>query len=95
MVFSILSVGPLLHSFNCRSETRSLFSVGLFSNRVLWGAVLIGLVLQTVTIYVPALNGFFKTVALSGTEAGIVLGLSAVPLVLYEAYKLRFRFGST
>src|SRR5262249_53800776 len=29
MVFTILAVGPLMHAFNCRSERRSLFALGV------------------------------------------------------------------
>jgi Ca2+-transporting ATPase len=87
MVFCILSIGPLVHAFNCRNERRSLFSIGVFSNRALWGAVLTGVLLQMVTIYVPALRPFFKTAPLDGHDMAWVLGLSLVPFVLVELIK--------
>ena len=91
IVFAILSVSPLLHSFNCRSEKKSLFSLGVFTNRALWGAVILGLVLQAITIYVPGLRPIFKTAWLGGNDVAIVFGLSVVPFVLVELYKLRYR----
>jgi Ca2+-transporting ATPase len=92
VVFAILSVGPLIHSFNCRSEEKSLFAVGVFSNRALWGAVLVGMALQAITIYVPPLRPLFKTAPLDGHDLAVVFAVSAIPFVLVEIYKLRFRF---
>jgi Ca2+-transporting ATPase len=88
VVFVILSVGPLAHAFNCRSATRSLFSLGVFSNLALWGAVLTGVALQAVTIYVPPLRPVFKTAPLGGVELAWALGLSLVPFVVGELVKL-------
>jgi Ca2+-transporting ATPase len=93
VVFAILSVGPLIHSFNCRSEEKSLFTIGVFSNRALWGAVLVGIALQAITIYVPPLRPLFKTAPLDGHDLAVVFAVSAIPFVLIEIYKLRFRFG--
>ena len=87
-MFAILSIGPLAHSFNCRSERRSLFSIGVFTNRALWGAVLTGLVLQAITIYVPPLRPIFKTAPLDGIDVAWVMGMSLVPFVLMELVKL-------
>jgi Ca2+-transporting ATPase len=88
IVFCILSVGPLAHAFNCRSEKRSLFDIGVFSNKALWGAVLTGVVLQAVTIYVPPLRPLFKTASLSAHDLVWVLGMSILPFVLGELTKL-------
>jgi len=87
LVFAILSLGPLAHAFNCRSERRSLFELGVFSNRALWGAVLIGVALQAITIFLPPLRPVFKTAALDGRDVLWVLALSLVPFVCGEAIK--------
>jgi Ca2+-transporting ATPase len=91
VVFAILSVGPLLHAFNCRSERRSLFEIGVFSNRALWGAVVTGIILQAVTIYVPPLRPIFKTAPLVGHDLLWVFGMSLVPFVGGELVKLVLR----
>jgi Ca2+-transporting ATPase len=88
IVFAIMAIGPLMHSFNCRSEHRSLFALGVFSNRALWGAVLVGVILQLVTLYVPPLNPIFKTAPLDGVALLWVLGMSLVPFVLGELVKM-------
>jgi Ca2+-transporting ATPase len=50
--------------FNARSDEKSAFR-GLFSNRWLWGAVLLSLLLQVAVIYVPFLQQAFSTVSLT------------------------------
>jgi Ca2+-transporting ATPase len=87
VVFAIMSVGPLLYSFACRSETRSFFSIGPFTNRALWGAVAVGLTLQAITVYVPPLRPLFKTAALDGMDLVWVLGMAIVPFIVAEAAK--------
>jgi Ca2+-transporting ATPase len=91
IVFSILAVGPLCHAFNCRSEKRSLFSVGVFSNLFLWIAVLIGLALQAIAVYAPPLRPLFKTAPLSQSDLLWVIGMSLVPFVFGELQKLVLR----
>ncbi len=91
VVFAILSVGPLLHAFNCRSERRSLFAIGVFTNRALWGAVVTGIILQAVTIYVPPLRPIFKTAPLVGHDLLWIFGMSLVPFVGGELVKLVVR----
>ena len=65
MVFTVLCLSQLAHVLAIRSEHESLFSLGLFSNLPLLGAVALTFVLQMATIYVPALNHIFKTAPLS------------------------------
>ena len=50
--------------FSARSDERSAFA-GLFSNKWLWGAVLLSLLLQAAVIYIPFLQQAFSTVNLS------------------------------
>ena len=53
----------LFNVFNARSDERSAFE-DLFSNKWLWGAVLLSLVLQAAVTYVPFLQQAFSTVSL-------------------------------
>ena len=61
MAFTTLVLFQLFNVFNARSDERSAFQ-GLFSNRWLWGAVVLSLVLQVAVIYVPFLQQAFSTV---------------------------------
>jgi len=64
--------------FTHRSGRDSLFKIGLLSNKALLGTVLLTLVLQMGVVYVPALQGLFKTVALPPVDLIISLALSTV-----------------
>ncbi|MEK6608665.1 MAG: cation-translocating P-type ATPase [Myxococcota bacterium] len=86
--FTILSLSPMFHAFNCRSSLISNFRLGWGTNRALILAVLIGLLLQLVAVYVPPLHPVFKTAPLGGRHVVWLLSLSAIPLVLGELWKL-------
>ena len=90
MAFSLLAISPLVHAFNCRSRTRSAFERP-FSNRALWGAIAISFSVHAITVLVPALHPIFHTHLLTLTEWGVVLGLSFLPVPVYEAIKLVWR----
>jgi Ca2+-transporting ATPase len=88
MVFTTLCLAQLAHVLAIRSEKESLFRIGLFSNKYLLGAVALTFVMQMATIYVPALNGIFKTHALTIGELVITVALSSLVLVAVEIEKL-------
>jgi Ca2+-transporting ATPase len=87
MVFTVLALSQLGHVLAIRSERESLLSQGLFSNRPLFGAVALTVVLQLATLYVPALNRIFRTEALSAGELVLCLALSSVVFVAVEIEK--------
>jgi Ca2+-transporting ATPase len=92
MVFTVLCLTQLGHVFAIRSEKESLFKIGLFSNKYLFFAVLLTLILQLSTVYVPALNPIFKTEPLTLNELMLTLALSSVVFFAVEVEKL-FRRG--
>jgi len=95
LAFAVLTMAPMFHAFNCRSATSSVFSLGLFTNKPLWGAVAVGVLLQALAVYVEPLHPVFKTAALQGHDALLVLALAACMLVLGELAKgLRALLGS-
>jgi Ca2+-transporting ATPase len=95
MVFTVLSLSQMGHVLAIRAERESLFTIGLFSNKPLVGAVLLTFALQMATIYVPFLNPIFKTVPLSAAELGISLALSCVVFIAVEIEKFIFRRKNT
>lgn len=88
MAFSVLSLSQLVHVFNIRSRTQSIFKVGFFSNMYLVYAVLISFILMLAVLFIPFLQDIFNVVTLSPRDILIVIGLSFVPLVLVEILKL-------
>jgi Ca2+-transporting ATPase len=91
MVFTVLTLSQMAHVLAIRSETESLWQLGLGSNRPLLGAVLLTFMLQMATIYVPMLNPIFKTEPLSPMELMLCLGASAVVFIAVEIDKLWLR----
>lgn len=87
MVFTVLTLAQMAHLLAIRSESASLFTQGLGSNLPLLGAVVLTLVLQMATIYVPWLQPVFHTQELSGPELGLCFGLAAVVFVAVEIEK--------
>ncbi|MBI4853698.1 MAG: cation-translocating P-type ATPase [Acidobacteria bacterium] len=70
-----------------RSSKASLFQIGILSNKPLLGAVSLTILMQLAIIYVPFLQNFFGTVALSLTDLGIGAILSLVIFVGIEIEK--------
>jgi Ca2+-transporting ATPase len=88
MVFTVLCLTQLGHVLAIRSEKESLFSVGLFSNKHLLGAVVLTFALQMATLYIPFLNPIFKTEPLSLNDLILVVVLSSVVFVAVEIEKV-------
>lgn len=90
MGFTILVFAQLFNALASRSSRQSAF-VGLFSNKWLWGAIGLSVVLQLVVIYVPFLNSAFGTTPLGPWAWVECIGLAAVVLIASEIYKAIMR----
>ena len=93
MTFTTLTLAQLANIMAIRSGNESLFSVGLFSNTPLLGAVLITLLLQLAVIYTPFLQPIFKTEALSAADLGFCFAMSGVVFCVVETEKWLSRRG--
>ena len=87
IVFTVLTFCQLAQVMAIRSETQSLWQLGLFSNLPLLGAVLLTIVLQLCVIYVPALNAIFNTKPLSMLELAVCFLLPLIVIVVVEVEK--------
>ncbi|WP_125559252.1 cation-transporting P-type ATPase [Pseudoalteromonas rubra] len=58
-------VGEAFYLFNCRSLDRSVFSVGLFSNRWIWIGIALMMALQLLFTYQPLMNDWFQSAPIS------------------------------
>ena len=88
--FTILVFAQLFNAIASRSARQSAF-VGLFSNKWLWGAIGLSVVLQLVVIYVPFLNSAFGTTPLGPWAWVECICLAAVVLIASEIYKAIMR----
>jgi P-type Ca2+ transporter type 2C len=91
MAFVVLSVSQLIHSLNMRHPSKSIFQIGLFTNKWLIASLLFGIFLQDVVITVPFLRDVFKVFDLNTKDWMFVGLLSIVPLVVNEIAKIFIR----
>ena len=88
IVFNVLCLSQLGHVMAIRSENQSLFSIGIFSNKPLIGAVLLALLLQFAITYIPFLQPIFKTEALTLNEFILVGAASSLVFFAVEIEKI-------
>ena len=93
MVFTTLTLAQLFHAVVIRSETRSIFTLGLSSNLPLLGAVLLTVGLQLAVIYTPIMNTLFKTQPLALSELLICAAMASVVFFAVEVEKYCVRRG--
>ncbi len=87
MAFTTLVFAQLFNTFNARSDTASAFR-HFFTNRFLWGAIVLSAFLQIAVVQLPFLNDAFDTVSMSKSEWGLCISLASVVLWAAEAKKL-------
>jgi len=87
MAFGTLCTGRLAHGFNCKSDRPMMFSKKLWNNIYLIGAFLIGFVLITSVLTIPALQNVFKVVPLNVTQLFTVYGLALLNLPVIQLLK--------
>lgn len=73
MTFTCFVLFDMFNALSCRSQTKSVFSIGLFANKSFLVAVSLSLIGQLLVIYFPPLQMVFQTEALTG--AGIIFFL--------------------
>jgi len=88
MAFCVLSLSQLFHAFNLRHPNKSLFSLGVLTNKFLVGAWVVGFFLQCTIVLIPSLAAFFKVTVLNLEDWLIVLGLSIFAWVINEIIKI-------
>ena len=87
MAFGTLCTARLVHGFNCKSDRPLIFKKRMWNNIYLIGAFLLGLVLITSVLMIPALHSVFKVSTLSMQQLLTVYGLAAVNLPIIQLLK--------
>lgn len=88
MAFITLSVSQLFHSLNLRSQKKSIFSIGLLTNKFLIGAILLGIFIQALLVYVPFLHDVFGIYTLDLNDWIWIIAISLIPVIVNEIMKL-------
>ena len=87
MAFLTMSMCEIFHSFNMRSQRKSIFSLK-GQNKVLWAAMLGSLLLTTVVLEVPFIANAFGFEAISWAEYGVAMLLAILVIPIVELVKL-------
>lgn len=82
MALTTLVMSQLVYVFSCRSENRSIFELGFFTNGYLVLSVGFSLIMQLAVIYMPFFQQVFRTVPLSGDDWLPIVILSGWSLIL-------------
>jgi len=93
VVFTILVLAQLGHAMAVRSETRPSFGRRFATNPALLGAVVLTVALQLAVVYLPWLQGIFRTDALSAGQLAVCVGLALVVPLAVEIEKVLVRRG--
>ena len=88
MAFVVLAASQLFYSLSMRNAKKSILKVGLFSNKILILAIIVGILLQLVVISIPFLANAFGVHNLTLADWSIVIAFSLIPLVVNEIIKL-------
>lgn len=87
ILFTSLAFAQIFQALGIRSSQDHLWQIGVFSNRVLWGMIIAVLGLQLAVIYLPFLQGFFHTEALSLPVLLLIFAANALIWIISETVK--------
>jgi Ca2+-transporting ATPase len=84
---NVFVFGEMFYLFNCRSMTRPMWRLGLFSNKWLLGGVALMALLQMVYTYTPLFHTIFDSRPMNMTEWALVIGNSTLIYLVVELEK--------
>lgn len=87
VIFAVLGLDSLFYVFSCKSLVRPIWRTKIFDNKYLILAVLGGIILQLLPLYVPALQQIFDLQALPGLYWIWVFALGFLNIILIEIVK--------
>jgi len=94
MTFTCFVFFDMFNALSCRSQTKSIFEVGFFTNRPFCLAVIFSLVGQMLVIYTPPLQYVFQTEALSIYDMLFLVALTSSIFIVSELKKFVERWMS-
>jgi Ca2+-transporting ATPase len=88
---TLLAVYQWFNALNCKFLNKSIFHKRLFSNKYLWLALLINIILQLLAVYNPWLSSVLKLERLSFTEWVIIIFLGLAVIIADEIRKIIYK----
>ena len=94
MAFLALGILELVHSFNIKSE-ESIFKIGVFENKYLIGALVLGVILQVIVVVISPLAQIFSLVPLTGIQwlYTVLIAIAPIPIVEIQKAVNGYKFG--
>ena len=90
LAFMILVCSQLFYAFGMQDFRKTIFQTGIFRNKYLVAAVVLGLALQLLVMFIPFLRDAFKLHMLDGRGWMMAMLLGLIPLALHEIRKVIF-----
>ncbi len=91
MAFMVLVMCQLFYSLTFRDASKSIFRMGIFFNKYLMGAILLGVALQLIVIGIPFMQRAFHLQMLDLNGWIIAILLALIPLLFNEFFKIFIR----
>lgn len=88
MVFAGIVVMQIANVFACRSETKSVFRIGLLGNKLLIWGIVFEIIFTAALVYLPAFQGVFSTTPITAADWAILFGFMLVIFFLEELRKV-------
>ncbi|XP_076302469.1 calcium-transporting ATPase type 2C member 1-like [Lasioglossum baleicum] len=87
MTFTCFVFFDMFNALSCRSQIKSIFTIGLWSNKMFLVAVTLSVIGQMLVIYFPPLQRVFQTEALSVKDILFLVALTSSVFVISEIKK--------
>lgn len=87
MTFTCFVFFDMFNALSCRSQIKSVFTIGLTSNKMFLFAVAFSVIGQMLVIYFPPLQMVFQTESLSAYDIFFLLSLTSTVLIVAEIKK--------
>ncbi len=87
MTLVTMALFQWMNAWNCRSETRTNFQLGIASNRWLVAATIFVLILQIALVHVPLFQHIFHTMPLTLSQWALIFVLTSSILIIEEIRK--------
>ncbi|NLK93666.1 MAG: calcium-translocating P-type ATPase, PMCA-type [Clostridiales bacterium] len=91
IAFIVLALSQLFFSLNMRNNTKSIITMGPFSNKYLSLSIILGILVQVLIVNIDFLAKIFKVYSLTFKDWIFIVLISMIPLIINELIKIYLR----
>lgn len=88
LAFMVLIVSQLFYALSLQHVQKSIFNNKMFRNKLLWFALIGGISIQLIIIYVPVLRNMLHLQIPDKNGWLVIVVLGALPLLISELFKI-------